>query len=143
MKQDRGWIACQTPFGWIGARAHAGRITEVKLGYRGKTALLRALGRQGRVGMQYSAPRTQQVLKQFARALTRYCSGERESFALAIALPTVRPFTRAVYQEMQRIPFGAILSYGEIARAIGSPRAARAVRSHLGRWLPPRPAARQ
>ena len=36
-------------------------------------------------------------------------------------------FQRRVWEELQRIPFGATRSYSEIARAIGSPAAARAV----------------
>lgn len=37
------------------------------------------------------------------------------------------PFTRSVWKRMQRIPAGQALTYGELATAVGSPRAARAV----------------
>ncbi len=37
------------------------------------------------------------------------------------------PFQIAVWQEVQRIPYGETRSYGEIARAIGRPAASRAV----------------
>lgn len=36
-------------------------------------------------------------------------------------------FQRRVWEELRRIPFGATRSYAEIARAIGNPKAARAV----------------
>lgn len=36
-------------------------------------------------------------------------------------------FQRRVWEELRRIPYGATRSYGEIARAIGQPRAVRAV----------------
>jgi len=36
-------------------------------------------------------------------------------------------FQRRVWQELQKIPFGTTLSYGELARRIGQPRATRAV----------------
>ena len=36
-------------------------------------------------------------------------------------------FERLVWQELQRIPYGETRSYGEIAEAVGNPRAARAV----------------
>jgi AraC family transcriptional regulator, regulatory protein of adaptative response / methylated-DNA-[protein]-cysteine methyltransferase len=38
-------------------------------------------------------------------------------------------FQWKVWRELQKIPFGETRSYGEIAKAIGSPKAARAVAS--------------
>ncbi len=43
----------------------------------------------------------------------------------------VGPFTRRVLEEVRRIPSGATRTYGEIARRIGEPRAARAVGNAL------------
>lgn len=40
---------------------------------------------------------------------------------------TMTLFQRRVYRAMQRVPFGEVLSYGEVAAKIGQPRAARAV----------------
>lgn len=42
-------------------------------------------------------------------------------------------FQRRVWQELQRIPVGETRSYGEIAEAVGAPRAARAVGSACGK----------
>ncbi len=42
-------------------------------------------------------------------------------------------FQRAVWQALLRIPAGATRSYGEIARALGAPRAVRAVGAAVGR----------
>jgi AraC family transcriptional regulator of adaptative response/methylated-DNA-[protein]-cysteine methyltransferase len=36
-------------------------------------------------------------------------------------------FRRRVWEELKRIPYGATRTYGEVARAIGQPRAIRAV----------------
>lgn len=42
-------------------------------------------------------------------------------------LYTMTPFTSSVIQVIQSIPAGKVTTYGEIARAAGSPRAARQV----------------
>jgi AraC family transcriptional regulator of adaptative response/methylated-DNA-[protein]-cysteine methyltransferase len=42
-------------------------------------------------------------------------------------------FQRRVWQELQRIPLGETRSYGEVAEAVGAPRAARAVGSACGK----------
>lgn len=46
---------------------------------------------------------------------------------LELALGTSRPFHRSVWQRLRKIPWGSALTYGEIATALGSPRASRAV----------------
>ena len=50
-----------------------------------------------------------------------------------IALDRVPPFARRVYEVVRTIPAGETLSYGEVAAAVGSPGAARAVGQALGR----------
>lgn len=61
-----------------------------------------------------------------AAELTSYFTGERTAFTLPTA-PQVTPFQRRVLEEVAMVPFGATASYGEIARRIGNPGAARAV----------------
>lgn len=41
-------------------------------------------------------------------------------------------FRRRVWEEIRKIPFGQTLTYGELARRIGHPRAARAVGAACG-----------
>ncbi len=42
-------------------------------------------------------------------------------------------FQRAVYRVVARIPRGTLLTYGQVARAIGNPKAARAVGNALNK----------
>ena len=65
--------------------------------------------------------------------LKAYFDGRRVRPAATLDLAGATPFQRAVYREAQAIPRGSILTYGEIAEAIGRPRAARAVGQALGR----------
>ncbi|MDR2572201.1 MAG: methylated-DNA--[protein]-cysteine S-methyltransferase [Oscillospiraceae bacterium] len=39
----------------------------------------------------------------------------------------MNPFFKQVYEIVERIPYGKVISYGEIARLLGRPRAAREV----------------
>jgi methylated-DNA-[protein]-cysteine S-methyltransferase len=53
--------------------------------------------------------------------------GKRSLQKVALDLETVSPFGRKVYQAARSIPPGKIVTYGELARRIGRPGAARAV----------------
>jgi len=68
------------------------------------------------------ASRTAEVRRQLAE----YFAGERREFDLVLA-PEGTPFERAVWAELEKIPFGETRSYGEIARILGRPDSARAV----------------
>ena len=58
--------------------------------------------------------------------LNDYFAGRRRVFALRLA-PRTSPFQATVLAALRRIPYGETRSYGEVARDIGKPRAARAV----------------
>ena len=60
------------------------------------------------------------------RQLDEYFKGKRKNFDLPFVL-SGSAFELAVWQELQKIPFGETRTYGEIASAIGRPGAARAV----------------
>ena len=63
----------------------------------------------------------------FAReALEEYFAGTRTAFDLPLH-PLGTPFQLAVWRELARIPYGETISYGELARRVGDPGAARAV----------------
>lgn len=56
---------------------------------------------------------------------------------------TILTFTEKVYEITRRIPKGKTLTYGEVARRAGSPKAARAVGSILAKnWDPKIPCHR-
>ena len=62
-----------------------------------------------------------------ARAqLLAYCRGERRDFTMPILMRGTA-WQRAVWAEVSAIPFGETRTYGELADALGRPRAARAV----------------
>lgn len=72
------------------------------------------------------------LLREAAEQLRRYFAGESGSFELPLDLHGT-PFQRSVWTALLRIPAGRTCSYGELARAIGKPRAVRAVGAAVGR----------
>lgn len=60
------------------------------------------------------------------RQLREYFRGRRTEFDLPLELEGT-PFQRAVWRGLQEIPYGQTISYGELARRIGNPKASRAV----------------
>ena len=58
--------------------------------------------------------------------LEEYFAGERHLFELELE-PEGTPFQRLVWKELERIPYGQTISYGELARCINKPLAVRAV----------------
>lgn len=67
-----------------------------------------------------------QGLAVVAAQLGEYFAGEREEFELQLD-PHGTEFQLAVWQALREIPYGQTRSYGQIAAAVGRPKAARAV----------------
>jgi len=59
--------------------------------------------------------------------INKYFSGDRVKFNILFDLASYSSFYRKVWDAVQEIPYGAVASYCEIARRVGSPRATRAV----------------
>ena len=65
-------------------------------------------------------------LRETIRQLRAWFAGELRDFHLPLA-PEGPAFHQRVWRELCNIPYGETISYGEIARRIGSPNASRAV----------------
>jgi len=66
------------------------------------------------------------LLVKAAGQLLEYFRGERKKFDLPLN-PAGTAFQRKVWRELERIPFGTVATYGEIASRTGRPKGARAV----------------
>jgi methylated-DNA-[protein]-cysteine S-methyltransferase len=71
-------------------------------------------------------------LKTCLKQIDEYFSGKRKEFLLKLD-PQGTLFQRRVWQQLEKIPFGAVVSYREIASIIGKPKACRAVGSANGK----------
>ena len=72
-------------------------------------------------------PRVRRALPQVAEALRRYFGGDLAALDAVPAELNGTPFQKSVWQALRRIPPGATISYGELARRIGQPTSVRAV----------------
>ena len=72
------------------------------------------------------------VFAEVSTQLDEYFAGERTSFDVPMTLEGT-DFQRRVWAQLCAIPYGETISYGELARRVGSPKASRAVGSANGR----------
>jgi methylated-DNA-[protein]-cysteine S-methyltransferase len=86
------------------------------------------LFRQGRAPVEPSAcwRPDDGTLRPVAEQLTAYFRGRLRRFDVRVA-PEGTVFQRSVWAELQQIPYGETISYGELARRLGNPKAVRAV----------------
>lgn len=75
------------------------------------------------------------LLAKIAVELQEYFAGERQSFSFEV--PPSQNFQGQVWSQLQKIPYGEVVTYKEIAERVGRPGAARAVGQacHRNPWL--------
>lgn len=84
---------------------------------------------QRRIGWM---PLEHPLLREARRQLEEYFDGERQTFDLPLA-PRGTPFQREVWLALAGIPYGATISYAQLATRVGRPAAMRAVGAANGR----------
>jgi methylated-DNA-[protein]-cysteine S-methyltransferase len=72
------------------------------------------------------------VLRRARQQLVEYFAGERIDFDLPLD-PVGTPFQQRAWAVLRTIPYGTTITYGEQARRLGAPTAARAVGAANGR----------
>lgn len=72
------------------------------------------------------------ILIRVEAQLKEYFSGERTVFDLPLDFKGTE-FQKSVWQELLKIPFGQTSTYGQIAQALGNPKAMRAVGAANGK----------
>lgn len=72
------------------------------------------------------------LIAETSQQLTAYFKGKLKEFDLPLS-PEGTTFQRRVWEALRAIPYGETLSYGDLARRIGNPKACRAVGTANGR----------
>ena len=67
------------------------------------------------------------------RQLAEYFEGSRRDFELPVDLRLARDFSRQVLEQLARVPYGEVTTYGALATRAGRPGAARAVGTVMNR----------
>jgi methylated-DNA-[protein]-cysteine S-methyltransferase len=113
----------ETPLGWIGmAWAQAG-LQRLTLGHANPRKARDALAAFGVCCGEMSVP-----CSDLPKRITAFLEGDEDDFCdVKLDLDSLTLFQRSVLEHCRRIRPGTTLTYGELARKAGSPRAARAV----------------
>lgn len=87
------------------------------------------------IGGRLDPPRDDPFFAEALAQLADYFAGRRTTFDLLIDRDGLggTPFQRRVWRELEKIPYGVTISYGELAVRIGNPKAVRAVGLANGR----------
>ncbi|MBI3944088.1 MAG: methylated-DNA--[protein]-cysteine S-methyltransferase [Chloroflexi bacterium] len=72
------------------------------------------------------------ALAPFAQQLQEYFAGDRSAFDVPLDLHRQSPFRQSVLKTARSIPAGTVWTYGQVALALGKPKASRAVGQALG-----------
>ena len=79
------------------------------------------------IGVRFGAPPGPAAGHPAADELMAYFAGTLSDFTVGVKTPGGSAFERSVWAEIAKIPYGGMLTYGEIAAALGDPGLARAV----------------
>jgi methylated-DNA-[protein]-cysteine S-methyltransferase len=115
-------VAPNTPIGpiWV-ARSQRGLVA-IEIG----GLLDQFTSRLKKMGFDPSGPDLQNCLDAIQQ-IGGYLDGRRRTFNLAIDWSVTTNFQKQVFDILLKVPFGQVITYGEIARRLGNPKAARAV----------------
>ena len=109
--------------GWIAVVMAVDVAVQLVFGYRSPAAAKRALDRD-LVKLARPGRRDDPLV----RRLKKYAAGQPDSFGdIRVDLGPPGGFRRRVLEQCRLIPYGQMVSYGELAARAGSPGAARAV----------------
>jgi methylated-DNA-[protein]-cysteine S-methyltransferase len=120
-------IVFQTNFGWMAAVFSEGKVAKIILPQKKQEHIKRLLGRQ-----RSKKDNTSKALSRLEWDITMYLSGENVIFSRYRTRPDAgTTFQQRVWHATAEIAPGKTKTYGEIARIVGSPNAARAVGAAL------------
>ena len=85
---------------------------------------------QKALNAQYAIENSE-VITQTISQLDEYFSGKRTTFSVPLLFVGTE-FQKSVWHELLNIPYGTTVSYGELSRKLGNPKAVRAVAASNG-----------
>lgn len=83
-------------------------------------------------GAMADAPAPPPHLDDAVSRLLAYFEGDTPRFDLPLDLHPATPFQQQVWHRLQQIPHGEVISYGDLAKAVGAEKGARAVGQAVG-----------
>jgi len=120
------WDVVESPLGALYVAAREGRLCSVDFGVSEETFV-------SRLDPLARSRRDPAALAHITGQLRTYFGDAHFQFDLPLDLERLTPFQRHVLTTIRRIPVGSVWTYGQVAHAIGKPKASRAVGQALGR----------
>jgi methylated-DNA-[protein]-cysteine S-methyltransferase len=114
--------SCQTAWGWVGIASSPSGLLALTLPELSEERALKPLLERWGEEQGYD-----DVLDGLKTKLRQYFDGQRVLFDEPLNLSGATAFQRRVWLAVRDIPYGETRSYSQIARQVGSPKAARAV----------------
>lgn len=144
-----GVLLFETPWGWCGAAISDHGVSAFELPQPSRRKAANCLGRRllgtetpgafrvdafpfGIEPSEVAARTRLPAAGRLARQVRRYFEGRRTTFRLPLDWSDATEFQRRVWSALREIPYGETLTYGDLARRIGWPGAARAVGGAVG-----------
>jgi len=106
-------------------------IGRIEVTSEGDSVTSLSIERAGALPLDGIPERSNPVLDRAVEQLNEYFAGTRTDFDLPVSLAGTE-FQKAVWQELAELPFGGVVSYGEIGNATGRATAGRAVGGAVG-----------
>lgn len=75
----------------------------------------------------YAVGENRQVTQDVKMQLSEYFVGTRHEFRINLDIEDNPPFLKKVLKETLKIPYGQVLTYGQLAEKVGSPKGVRAI----------------
>ncbi len=134
MKQTLYWETFNSPLGKIMVCCSGQGLRELSLGSRqklrerrnGVNRLTGSAEEQRLLANSFNKKNGARLARRAVAELNEYAAGRRKRFTVPLDLRGT-PFQLKVWRALLRIPYGKTRSYQQIARAVGNPRASRAV----------------
>ena len=104
------------------------RIGKIKISENGNGKITFVGVSDGKCSNKSETPAIQKTAAQ----LNEYLNGSRKTFDVPIE-PAGTEFQMRVWTELNKVPYGSTVTYGELAAKIGKPKAARAVGMAMNR----------
>lgn len=119
-------LAFPSDLGWVSMWVNAGEVARLEFGFSSLSDLLQS-GRQ--------EPTKPGVIEsEWVGRIQGYLNGENVDLSpISLDWSGLSPFQMRVLKQCQQIPYGLTTTYGQLAKAAGSPGAARAVGSAMAR----------
>lgn len=130
---DKG-LLFRSDLGWMALQVRAGKISRLQFGLTTAAAAREALAAAMGESQPIAWGQPDRGEQAWIRELQQYAAGKPARLA-AVPLDEsgMTPFQRAVRAACRKVKRGEILTYGELARRVGHPGAARAVGSVMSR----------